>query len=65
MFRFDPNDIDPVVRSVDRRIRREAIRQLDSIDLDDDDDRVDPLPPLTTDEVAEERPTRSGRGRHR
>lgn len=65
MFRFDPNDIDPVVRSVDRRIRREAIRQLDSIDLDDDDDRVDPLPPLTTDEVVEQRPTRSGRGRHR
>lgn len=44
MFRFDPNDIDPVVRSVERRVGREAIRQIDSIDLDDDDDRVDPLP---------------------
>ncbi|MEL6983324.1 MAG: hypothetical protein AAFO29_12940 [Actinomycetota bacterium] len=64
MFRFDPNDIDPVVRSVDRRVRREAIRQLDSIDLDDDDDRVDPLPPLSAHEAADERPTHSGRGQH-
>ncbi len=65
MFRFDPNDIDPVVRSVERRIRREAIRQLDSIDLDDEDDeddRVDPLPPLVASDVTEHGPTRSGRG---
>ena len=44
MFRFDPNDTDPVVRSANRRVHREAIRQLDSIDLDDPDDTVDPLP---------------------
>lgn len=50
MFRFDPNDIDPVVRSANRRIRREAIRQLDSIDLDDPDDRVDPLPGLESED---------------
>ncbi len=66
MFRFDPNDTDPVVRSVDRRVRREALRQLDSIDLDDDDDRVDPLPPLgdatvVEHEVAEAARHRSGR----
>lgn len=48
MFRFDPNDIDPVVRSTDRRIRREALRQIDSVDLDDPDDRVEPLPRLET-----------------
>lgn len=62
MFRFDPNDIDPVVRSVERRIRREAIRQLDSVDLDDDDDRIDPLPPLVASDVTDHGPTRSGRG---
>lgn len=50
MFRFDPNDIDPVVRSTERRIRRAALRQLDSVDLDDPDDRVDPLPKLEADE---------------
>lgn len=63
VFRFDPNDIDPVVRSVDRRIRKEAIRQLDSIDLDDDDDRIDPLPSLTSaeaDDVVRARPGRGG-----
>lgn len=60
MFRFDPNDIDPVVRSVDKRIKREAIRQLDSVDLDDDEDRIDPLPPLAAAEVADEVHTRSG-----
>ena len=42
--RFDFDAEDPVVRAVERRIRREAIRQLDSIDLDDGDDTLDPLP---------------------
>ena len=70
MFRFDPNDVDPVVRSVERRIRREAIRQLDSVDLDDDDDRVEPLPPLAPSdtiehEVAEAARHRSGRAGER
>jgi hypothetical protein len=41
---FDFDDADPVARAVERRIRRAAIRRLDSIDLDDPDDRVDPLP---------------------
>lgn len=53
MFRFDHNDIDPVVRSVERRIQREALRQLDSVDLDDDDSRVDSLAPLEGAGVAE------------
>lgn len=53
MFRFDHNDIDPVVRSVERRIQREALRQLDSVDLDDDDSRVDSLAPLEGADVAE------------
>ncbi|MEM9561596.1 MAG: hypothetical protein AAGA93_03195 [Actinomycetota bacterium] len=54
MFRFDPNDVDPVVRSVDRRLKREALRQLDAIDLDDDDARMEPLPPLDADALVEQ-----------
>jgi hypothetical protein len=46
LYRFDFDAEDPVVRAVERRIRREAIRQLDSIDLEDGDDRVTPLPPF-------------------
>lgn len=44
LYRFDFDMEDPVVRSVERRIRNEALRQLDSIDLDDGDAKVDPLP---------------------
>ncbi len=51
MFRFDPNDTDPAIRSADRRIQREALRQLDSIDLDDDDARIDPLPRTEADSM--------------
>ncbi len=44
---IDPSDIhtsEAVRRSADERIRREAIRQLDSIDLDSDEGRIEPLP---------------------
>ncbi len=45
----DPNDVqasEAVRRAADERIRQEAIRQLDSIELDDEDvdGRIDPLP---------------------
>lgn len=57
----DPSDVhtsEAVRRAADARIRREAIRQLDSIDLDDDDGTIEPLPAfessgLLVDAVAE------------
>jgi predicted HAD superfamily phosphohydrolase len=41
----DDNDvaIDPVQRAVDERIRREALRQLNTIDIEDDHSRVESL----------------------
>lgn len=39
----DDVDIDPVVMSADERIRREALRQLNSIDIEDDEARMEPL----------------------
>lgn len=39
-------DIDPVVLATDQRVRREALRQLDSVDIEDDDARMEPLPTL-------------------
>lgn len=35
--------VDPVVAAVDERIRREALRQLELLDLDDVDARIEPL----------------------
>lgn len=43
----DPNSkelSDAVRRSADDRIRLEALRQLDSLDIDDEDGRIEPLP---------------------
>ena len=37
---------DSVVDAVDEQIRLEALRQLESINCDDDDWRIDPLPPF-------------------
>jgi hypothetical protein len=65
VFRFDPDDTDPVVRSTIRRIHRKAIEQLDSIDLDDPDDRVEPLPPFEEADRVEPAEPRSTVGRVR
>jgi hypothetical protein len=47
---------DSAVVAVDEEIRREALRQLESIDCDDDDWRIEPLPSFepqpTGDEMA-------------
>jgi len=39
-----PTSDDLVVSTVDEEIRREALRQVESIDCDDDDWRIEPLP---------------------
>ena len=35
---------DPVVRNVERRIWLEALRQVEAVDVDDDNWRIEPLP---------------------
>lgn len=36
--------IDPVQRAVEERIRREALRQLDTVDIEDDHSRIESAP---------------------
>ncbi|MDH4279921.1 MAG: hypothetical protein OEW83_17765 [Acidimicrobiia bacterium] len=45
-----PTSDDLVVTTVDEEIRQEALRQIESIDYDDDDWRIEPLPTFTDDE---------------
>lgn len=42
-FESDPTER-AAARATDDRIRREALRQIESVDLDDDDWRIEPLP---------------------
>ncbi len=42
----EDNDVRSVPEAVDRRIRLEALRQLATIDLADDDGRIETLPGL-------------------
>lgn len=43
--------IGPVPRAAEERIRREALRQLDTVDIDDDDSRMEPLPTFSEEAV--------------
>ncbi len=51
----DPADEPDAVRSADEQIRREALRQIDSIDLDNDEWRIAPLPPFEGEPIDAER----------
>lgn len=45
-----PTSDDLVVTKVDEEIRQEALRLVESIDCDDDDWRIEPLPTFSDDE---------------
>ncbi|MGB5758777.1 MAG: hypothetical protein WBM50_17835 [Acidimicrobiales bacterium] len=42
----EDDEVRSVPEAVDRRIRLEALRQLDTLNIDDDDCRIEPLPAL-------------------
>ncbi len=52
----DDNDvaIDPVQRAVEERIRREALRQIETVDIEDDDSRIETIYPSVPEPVLEE-----------
>ncbi len=60
---FDFLTSDSVRRAANERIQREALRQLDTVDLDDDHSRIEPLPSSGAPPVAPRQvPRPTGRG---